>query len=400
MFYVWRRKGRQLLHGIITFPHKTWKWLRWKYYLFIYTFKAIFYNEFISYGYVLEVAMEPMIWVVDHFSKALGPILVFGVVSLTSTIVAIVYIIGLPYYWNKSPTLTCFLMVLGHWILVNIAFHFTMAAITDPGTPPKGILISEAVSVCKKCIAPKPPRTHHCSVCNRCILKMDHHCPWLNNCVGHFNHRHFYLYMVYMTLGTVFIMSLGFEIAYKEVWVGGSDGVGLSGAWELFVAGDGTQEEEKQLEGYPVRLNGTHLMPIGDGTVGPAVKLETPEEEAERERRSYWYRFSIMYTAMLTTGVFCSLGGLATWHGRLVSRGETSIESHINKKETERLAKTDQIYHNPYNFGVLENWRIFLGLTNGRDVRHVLLPSPHSPDGNGLTWPNSIISGAVHDKAA
>lgn len=43
----------------------------------------------------------------------------------------------------------------------------------------QGELISEAVSICKKCISPKPPRTHHCSVCNRCILKMDHHCRML-----------------------------------------------------------------------------------------------------------------------------------------------------------------------------------------------------------------------------
>ncbi|ROT64888.1 putative palmitoyltransferase ZDHHC16 [Penaeus vannamei] len=127
-------------------------------------------------SYASEVLMEPMVWIVDHFSKALGPILVGGVITLTSSVVAIVYIIGLPYYWNKSPVLTSFLMVLGHWLLINVAFHFYMAARTDPGTPPKGILISEAVSVCKKCIAPKPPRTHHCSVCNRCILKMDHHC--------------------------------------------------------------------------------------------------------------------------------------------------------------------------------------------------------------------------------
>lgn len=40
----------------------------------------------------------------------------------------------------------------------------------------QGTLIPEAASICKKCIAPKPPRTHHCSVCNKCILKMDHHC--------------------------------------------------------------------------------------------------------------------------------------------------------------------------------------------------------------------------------
>ena len=70
----------------------------------------------------------------------------------------------------------------------------------------------QVVSVCKKCINPKPPRTHHCSVCNRCVLKMDHHCPWLNNCVGHRNHRHFFLYMVYTVAGCLYIMVFGFEV--------------------------------------------------------------------------------------------------------------------------------------------------------------------------------------------
>uniref|UniRef100_A0A6P7GY48 Palmitoyltransferase n=1 Tax=Diabrotica virgifera virgifera TaxID=50390 RepID=A0A6P7GY48_DIAVI len=51
-----------------------------------------------------------------------------------------------------------------------------MAVVTLPGYPPQDELIQEAVSICKKCISPKPPRTHHCSACNRCILKMDHHC--------------------------------------------------------------------------------------------------------------------------------------------------------------------------------------------------------------------------------
>ena len=40
----------------------------------------------------------------------------------------------------------------------------------------QGGLIPETASICRKCIAPKPPRTHHCSVCNKCVLKMDHHC--------------------------------------------------------------------------------------------------------------------------------------------------------------------------------------------------------------------------------
>ena len=77
---------------------------------------------------------------------------------------------------------------------------------------PPMLLNLQVVSVCKKCINPKPPRTHHCSVCNRCVLKMDHHCPWLNNCVGHRNHRHFFLYMVYTVAGCLYIMVFGFEV--------------------------------------------------------------------------------------------------------------------------------------------------------------------------------------------
>nr|XP_027229278.1 palmitoyltransferase ZDHHC16-like [Penaeus vannamei] len=397
---VIRRKVQQQLQGIYNFPHGTRKWFKWKYGQILLTLKAIFYNEFMNSSYASEVLMEPMVWIVDHFSKALGPILVGGVITLTSSVVAIVYIIGLPYYWNKSPVLTSFLMVLGHWLLINVAFHFYMAARTDPGTPPKGILISEAVSVCKKCIAPKPPRTHHCSVCNRCILKMDHHCPWLNNCVGHYNHRYFFMYMVYMTLGTIFIMSLGFEIAYKEIWLGGEMGAGLSHALQYMEGNFDSHEEEEKLEGYPANVNGTHMIPIVGGTTGIPVPLETPEEEQSKQRKNYWYRFAIMYTGMLTTGVFFSLGGLATWHGRLISNGETSIEAHINRKETERLSKINQVYKNPYDFGTTENWKIFLGMTHGRGLRHVLLPSTHLANGTGLTWPNSIIAAASHDKAA
>lgn len=42
---------------------------------------------------------------------------------------------------------------------------------------------------------------------------------------------------------------------------------------------------------------------------------------------------------------------------------------------------------NPYNFGVKQNFILFLGLFRRRTFwRHVLLPSAHSAEGNGLTW--------------
>jgi palmitoyltransferase len=53
---------------------------------------------------------------------------------------------------------------------------------------------------CKKCQCVKPDRTHHCSTCGQCVLKMDHHCPWLATCVGLKNYKAFVLFLVYTSL--------------------------------------------------------------------------------------------------------------------------------------------------------------------------------------------------------
>ena len=43
-----------------------------------------------------------------------------------------------------------------------------------------GLREGEIIFKCPKCSSIKPNRAHHCSVCKRCILKMDHHW-WVNN---------------------------------------------------------------------------------------------------------------------------------------------------------------------------------------------------------------------------
>ena len=53
--------------------------------------------------------------------------------------------------------------------MINALFHYFMAYKTDPGTLPLNAFVKNSVSICKKCIAPKPPRVHHCGVCDKCM---------------------------------------------------------------------------------------------------------------------------------------------------------------------------------------------------------------------------------------
>ncbi|XP_062376125.1 palmitoyltransferase ZDHHC16A isoform X2 [Sardina pilchardus] len=299
--------------------------------------RSLCYNSLASWDTVNESLFEPIFWTADRLTRWFGRVFVCLVIVLTSSIILIAYSVMLPLVlYTYPPHWIAWHLGFGHWIIVMITFHYYKAVRTQPGQPPTMKNDFPFVSICKKCVIPKPARTHHCGICNTCILKMDHHCPWLNNCVGHFNHRYFFSFCVVVTLGCMYCS-----------------------------------------------ISGRNLFIESYNTIESSSKATPPTYTFKDKLLNK----SIIYMWVLTSTVSVALGGLTLWHAMLISRGETSIERHINKKEVKRLSKRGKVYKNPYNYGRLNNWKLFLGVEKRSHwVTRVLLPSSHPPYGDGMTW--------------
>ena len=87
---------------------------------------------------------------------------------------------------------------------------------------------------------------------------------------------------------------------------------------------------------------------------------EIARQAAETEIKE-WRKRLIIFAGLICIATCAALGGLAWWHARLITRGETSIEAHINSAESKKYRAQNKFYQNPYDFGSRENWRLFLG---------------------------------------
>ncbi|KAJ8302763.1 hypothetical protein KUTeg_019159 [Tegillarca granosa] len=143
----------------------------------------------------------------------------------------VVFVMLLP---NQDTTWSFFNGVIFQFFSFLAVSSHLKAMLSDPGAVPRGNATKEnimrmglrdgqVVFKCPKCVSIKPDRAHHCSICQRCIRKMDHHCPWVNNCVGENNQKHFVLFTLYICI--ISCHSLYMSIHHFITCVGTCSGV-------------------------------------------------------------------------------------------------------------------------------------------------------------------------------
>jgi len=173
------------------------------------------------------------------YSQLYAPLLVLLLVAFV-TYVFFVYLMR-PLFLGPSLTASCSpdwllpasigyvvaVVAVLYYVVVGALFlaSWTRTLLTDPGAVPASYMPQTGADPttnntattthnaatnnttphrrrvgCRRCGGAKPPRTHHCSVVDRCVLRFDHYCPWVFAAVGHFNYKYYVLTLLYATL--------------------------------------------------------------------------------------------------------------------------------------------------------------------------------------------------------
>ncbi|XP_023708947.1 palmitoyltransferase ZDHHC3 [Cryptotermes secundus] len=167
------------------------------------------------------------VWCIKDICGVICAILTWLLILYAEFVVMMVMLLPSPY--PVYSTINIF--IFQTFAFLAFASHLR-AMFTDPGAVPKGNATKEMIQQmgfregqvifkCPKCCSIKPERAHHCSVCQRCIRKMDHHCPWVNNCVGENNQKYFVLFTFYIAVISIHALFLSvnqFIMCIRHEW--------------------------------------------------------------------------------------------------------------------------------------------------------------------------------------
>eukprot|EP01089_Gocevia_fonbrunei_P006979 TRINITY_DN17993_c0_g1_i1.p1 TRINITY_DN17993_c0_g1~~TRINITY_DN17993_c0_g1_i1.p1 ORF type:complete len:331 (-),score=21.79 TRINITY_DN17993_c0_g1_i1:28-915(-) len=276
-----------------------------------------------------------------------------------------------PWGWWKTRS-GLIQVILSHFMLIFVLVHFLKTNQTDPGRVTRGwkpnyatqeemnraieqeelnsqkrcrsrrvIMGVNTVRYCVKCKDFKPPRTHHCSDCNRCTLKMDHHCPWVNNCIGLHNQKYFINFLAGATIMLTYA-SIMFALRL----------ISLINNWNIL--------QDNANDASDSNLS-TDYDSIELGIVSQVILLS----------------FDLLIMVPVTIGLFT----LLFYQIHLISKNVTTVEEFERKELMFRAHKKNQRFNWYYDQGCLLNYYQVMG----NKLIYWLLPI-RSHDGDGISW--------------
>lgn len=247
-------------------------------------------NQFPLVSENRNLCMRGQYWCVKDICGIICVVFTYGLVAYAEFVVLFVMLIPGPrpiWSWVNG-------IIFNIFTFLAVASH-VKTMLTDPGAVPTGnatqstiekmgLRAGEVVFKCPKCCSIKPERAHHCSVCQRCIRRMDHHCPWVNNCIGENNQKFFVLFTFYICIISLHAIAM---VVYQFMLCVNVDWKECSGvsppATAIFLI-------FLVLEGllfalFTAIMFGTQLQAIcTDETTIESLK----KEQATWERQSYW----------------------------------------------------------------------------------------------------------------
>jgi palmitoyltransferase len=112
----------------------------------------------------------------------------------------------LPHYHPTSTPITLVHTTVAVVLYVSVLINVYKMVRTRTACDLTAIGIDENDEwpYCERCMARQPPRSHHCRVCDVCVLRRDHHCWFAGCCVGHANQRFYVCAIVFMLVAAVY----------------------------------------------------------------------------------------------------------------------------------------------------------------------------------------------------
>mmetsp|Transcript_11715 Transcript_11715/g.11350 ORF Transcript_11715/g.11350 Transcript_11715/m.11350 type:complete len:345 (+) Transcript_11715:449-1483(+) len=266
------------------------------------------------------------------FMRIVGPFMLLLANALIFSVLYIFLTKLLSKLVGDSLFLYALHLSIGIILVINVSFNYLHCAFTPPGSPEicedPGKYFGQMTSVindkvvyqiksrldlapavsyryCRECRAIKPPRAHHCSISGKCILHMDHYCPWMNNCIGYYNYRYFILFLIWLFLGAVYVISITYE---------------------------------------------------------PFFSIQLDQRTALSATNSR-YDAEVFYVFILGISSSIAVGVLLVYHSYLCLTNQTTIECYLNVYEREDAKAIGMIFKNPYDMGWRKNLRRVFGDT-------------------------------------